>query len=270
MMDKKNITFILILFVMAMASCKSDKEKAEEFVNTLGKNSEVLLSLPASSPDCVFFTDGKIIKSHNVDNDSTKTIPYGDIDEDAVVEVLAGDSNITVITKEENVKHVYVYYVALQKFSEIKPFKANQSLVEMKLSKSNRSISFTYDESSSDATILDWHEYYAHEDDSKYLNKTAYDIVTKHYNFDGHLTKTEKKPVTIKEYVEKIEESEENAGDDNNYTENDDYDSSYRPVYLWKCRNCGQEAEGIEEPYPRGCPLYGGTVHAWYKVSQVR
>lgn len=255
----------LILLAFTQTSCKSDKEKADDFINTLSKETEVLLALPNSSPSCIFFTDGRIIKSHNINNDSTKTIPYGNIiDEDAVEEILAGDSNIIVITKdEENTKNAYIYDVGQQKFSEIKPFKANQKVTETKLSKSNKTISFIYDQSISNVAILDWSEYYEHENDYEYLKNTAYNIIIKYYNFDGRLIKTKKKPVTIKEYVKKIQE-EENVGSTNNYNQ------SYRPVYLWKCSLCKQEAEGIEEPNPRGCPLWGGTVHRWYQVSQIR
>lgn len=155
----------IILLAFTQTSCKSDKEKADDFINTLSKETEVLLALPNSSPSCIFFTDGRIIKSHNINNDSTKTIPYGNIiDEDAVEEILAGDSNIIVITKdEENTKNAYIYDIGQQKFSEIKPFKANQKVTETKLSKSNKTISFIYDQSISNVAILDWSEYYEHD-----------------------------------------------------------------------------------------------------------
>ncbi len=35
--------------------------------------------------------------------------------------------------------------------------------------------------------------------DEKYLNKTAYNVVTKYYNYDGKLVRTKNTPVTVKE-----------------------------------------------------------------------
>ncbi len=59
--------------------------------------------------------------------------------------------------------------------------------------------------------------------DEKYLNKTAYNVVTKYYNYDGKLVRTKNTPVTVKEYAEKTEEAEEKAGDYNNYDESSNY-----------------------------------------------
>lgn len=271
----KIITFLAASVCIIFVSCgKSDQDKAKEFIQTLNKESDVLLTLPTSAPKCVYFTQDNVILCHNVENDSTITIPYGDlIEENAVKNILAGDSNITVITKENNedVEQVFLYDVGKQKFSQIKPFK---NVTEIKLSKSNKTITFSYDVSN-DSSVLDWSEYEDNKYFDKYLKKTAYNIIIKYYNYDGKLVKTKKKPVSIKEYIAKVEEAEENAGDDNNDSESYNYNaveennahSTSPAVYLWRCMKCEEEREGVDEPDPHGCPW---NAHMWEKVSRIR
>lgn len=70
-MNKSVVLLLIMLVALSLGSCgngnkqetsggsaplfgKSDKEKADECVKTLGKNTEVLLVLPSSAPKCVF------------------------------------------------------------------------------------------------------------------------------------------------------------------------------------------------------------------------
>lgn len=100
---------------MILASCgKSDQEKAEEFVKTLNKDAEVLFVLPDSMPKCIFYAENNIIKCHNVETDSTSTIPYDeDIDEDRISNVLPGKKSIMVVTQDyDKIDGAYVYDLA--------------------------------------------------------------------------------------------------------------------------------------------------------------
>lgn len=100
---------------------KSDKEKADEFVKTLGKDANVLLVLPPSDSVCVYFAQNDLIKCHNVETDSTITIPYSDdIDEEYISDIFAGKNNIMVITKDyDEIDGVFVYDVAKHRFSNL-------------------------------------------------------------------------------------------------------------------------------------------------------
>lgn len=162
-MNKKIFLLLIAFLTFIVSSCgngnkqglrgltflfgKSDKEKAEEFIKTLGKNANVLLVLPPSDSVSVYFTQKNLIKCHNVETDSTSTIPYrDDIDEEYISEIFAGKRNIMVITQDyDEIDGVYVYDVAKGRFTKINPCPDNMKLTNTKLSQSNQCITFTCD-----------------------------------------------------------------------------------------------------------------------------
>lgn len=248
---------------MVLASCgKSDQEKAEEFVKTLDKDAEVLFVLPDSMPKCVFYAEDNLIKCHNVETDSTTTIPYGDIDEEYVSEILPGKSNIMVITKDyDTIDGVYVYDVAKGRFTKIDPRGNNMKITETKLSKSNQSITFTCDTTAKAPYLALMCFLDSTLDYETEKAKTGYNRTVKTYNFDGKLVKSKSIRISYEEWDK--ERSETKGNDDGNSSDN----SSSPAIYLWRCDKCGEEQEGASYPSTYGCPWNG---HQWTRVSRIR
>lgn len=242
---------------------KSDKEKADEFVKTLGKDANVLLVLPAGDPKGVYYEQENLIKYHNIETDSTQTIPYGDIDESTVSNVLAGKSNILVVTQDyDEIDGAYVYDVAKKKFSKIDACPKNMRITDAKLSKSNQCITFTCDTIAEAPKVglmvlfdpsIDFNEEQA---------KTGYYEVVNSYDFDGKLIKTKRIPISNKEWYDRERAAkEEQASDDG------DNGTSSSAVYLWRCDKCGEERESVDRPSTYGCEWNG---HQWTRLSRVR
>lgn len=267
------ITFIVIL-TFIISSCgnvskgplsvfeKSDKEKAEEFIKTLGKDANVLLVLPSSDSVSVYFTQKNLIKCHNVETDSTFTIPYrDDIDEDNIGDILAGKNNIMVTTLDyDEIDGVYVYDVAKGRFSKIDPCPDNMKLTDTKLSQSNQCITFTCDTIAKAPLLgLEWF-FDPSLDINKEKAKTGYYQVVKSYNFDGKLIKTKRIPISNEEWSNKEKAAKEDDGGEDN-------SSSSNAVYLWRCDKCGEERESVDKPSMYGCEWNG---HQWTRLSRVR
>lgn len=257
------------LVAILLTSCKSDQTKADEFVKTLDKKAVVLLQLPSSAPKCVFYTEDKLIKCHNVDNDSTRVIPYGEVDEESVTNVLAGKTNIMVTTQDKDgVERLYFYDVAKGKFTEATPGK-DMVITDSKLSKSNQTITVSFD---ADLTKPSWKKLYYNLSS----NKIAYSKSVNTYNFDGKLLRKKITPVTSGALGDKLYDSE--YGDEDNY-ESSSYEES-KPVYVWQCRNCGEQIESMEMPDFQGCNqqlmsdgttrYVPGAYHSWQRMGQVR
>ncbi len=261
-MNWKSNTLLITIISICLISCgKSDQEKAEEFVKTLDKDAELLFVLPDSMPKCVFYAEDNLIKCHNVETDSTTTIPYGDIDEEYVSEILPGKSNIMVITKDyDMIDGVYVYDVAKGKFTEIDPRGNNMKITETKLSKSNKTITFTCDTTAKAPFLFLMCMLDSSLDYETEKAKTGYYRIVNTYDFDGKLVKAKKIPVSNEEWndmEEAAKKEEEDSSDDN----------SSPAIYLWRCDKCGEEQEGASYPSTYGCPWSG---HQWSRVSRVR
>lgn len=277
-MNKSVVLLLVMLVALSLGSCgngnkqgtsggsaplfgKSDKEKADEFVKTLGKDAEVLLVLPSSAPKCVFYAEENIIKCHNVESDSTRIIPYGDIDEEYVSNVLAGKTNILVTTNDyDEIDRVFVYDVAKDRFFAITPCEGEMKITSTKLSMSNQSITFTCDTTAKAPRLAVMALFDSSMDYDSYMAKrkeTGYCQLVKTYNFDGKLIKTKRIPISYDEWKEKEKaEREESEG--------------YGASYIWRCDNCGDEMEGVSSPSTYGCPRSNGTGHWWRKMSRVR
>ncbi len=269
-MNRKSLTFLIAVICMFLASCgKSDQEKAEEFVKTLNKDAEVLFVLPDSMPKCVFYAENNIIKCHNVETDSTSTIPYDeDIDEDRISEVLPGKKSIMVITQDyDDIDGAYAYDLAKGTFSHIKEPGEGMKISDAKLSKSGKTITFTCDTTAEAPFVFLMCMFDRSLDYDTEKARTGYYRTVNTYNFDGKLVKSKRIPVSNAEWeeMEKAEKQEENSSSP--FSSSSFSSSSSPAVYLWRCMKCNEEMEGVEEPSTYGCPYSG---HMWQKVSRIR
>lgn len=247
---------------------KSDKEKADEFVKTLDKDANVLLVLPPSDSVCVYFAQNDLIKCHNVETDSTITIPYSDdIDEEYISDIFAGKNNIMVITKDyDEIDGVFVYDVAKHRFSKLDPCPQNMKTTSTKLSESKQCVTFTCDTIGKAPQVgFDWLFGFTSDLD-KELAKTGYYQHVISYNFDGKVIKNKKIPVSIEEWLQKEKKAEQEAKSS---------DGSGRAVYVWQCSKCGKIVESMEQPAGPGCDPslpYSNVAgwHMWSKIGQAR
>lgn len=281
-MNKKLLILLFAVLAIMVCSCgdgskngssgestsifgKSDKEKADEFVKTLGKDANVLLVLPAGDPKSVYYEQENLIKCHNIETDSTQTIPYGDIDESTVSNVLAGKSNILVVTQDyDDIDGAYVYDVAKKKFSKIDACPKHMRITDAKLSKSNQCITFTCDTIAEAPKLGLMLLFSENMDYDKEKAKTGYYQIVNSYDFDGKLIKSKRIPISNEEWSNREkEEKEENEAESESYSS----ESSSPAVYLWRCAKCGEEREGVEKPGSMGCEWNG---HMWEKISRVR
>lgn len=283
-MKHKLLLLLLVASSIMISSCgnslrslfeKSDKDKAEEFIKTLDKDANVLLVLPPSDSVCVFFVQKNLIKYHNVETDSTVTIPYMEgIDEEKIENILAGKMNIMVVTQDDNdnIAGVFVYDVKKRKFSKLNPCPRDLIVVDIKVSKSRQDVIFTCDASSPeefvpapiDSTACD--EDYSMPVDNYDGSAAAYykHVIT--CNFDGKILKDKKIKVSLDEVTSKCQTTDEEAWQDN--------DTGYH-LYVWQCSKCGKTIESMEQPAGPGCDLSKphsnpSSWHMWEKIGQVR
>lgn len=260
----KAITILIMVVCIVLVSCqKSDQEKAKEFIKNLDSNTKILLTLPPSSPKCIFYAEDNLIKCHSVETDSTTTIPYEDIDESTVSNVFAGKTNIMVITQDyDEIDGAYVYDVAKGKFAQIDPRGNGMKITDTKLSKSSQNITFTCDTIAGAPFILLTCMFNPSLDYETEKNKVGYYRTIKTYNFDGKLIKDKKVPISNNEWDEMESAKKESTSGNNSSTS-----SSSPAVYLWRCIKCDEEKEGVDKPNPHGCPW---NSHMWEKVSRIR
>lgn len=252
---------------MVLVSCgKSDQEKAEEFVKTLDKDAEVLFVLPDSMPRCVFYAENNIIKCHNVETDSTSTIPYDeDIDEDRISNVLPGKKSIMVVTQDyDDIDGAYVYDLAKGKFTHIDEPGKGMKITDAKLSKSGKTITFTCDTTAKAPFVFLMCMFDRSLDYETEKARTGYYRTVNTYDFDGKLVKAKKIPISNEEWEDMEDAAKKEEEESNSYSSSS---SSSPAVYLWRCMKCNEEREGVEEPSTYGCPWSG---HMWEKVSRVR
>ena len=265
-MNWKSIFLIALVACIGLASCgKSDQEKAEEFVKSLGKDTELLFTLPPSAPKCIFYAEDNLIKCHNVETDSTATIPYGDIDEESVGGIFAGKKNIMVIIKDYDlIADAYVYDMAKGKFSKIDACPTHMRITDTKLSQSNKSITFTCDTLAEAPTLGLFFSIFSSADEYyKLKEKVGYYQVVRTYNFDGKLIKTKKIPVSNQEWIDRERENKvQNSNNEESASSN-----SSPAVYRWECMKCGEVRESAESPSTYGCPYSG---HMWGRQERVR
>lgn len=126
---KQNIAIIILsaLLVMALGACgngnkqsgekstpsltkKTNKEKAEEFINSLDSTTKVLLVLPPSDSTGVFYVQNNTIKRHSVKTGKTSDTPMskelnrkseGQPVYKHIIGFYAGTKNITAIAVDD-------------------------------------------------------------------------------------------------------------------------------------------------------------------------
>lgn len=285
---KQTLLFSILLsaVILGLSSCKSKEEKAKEFIKSLDKTQEVLLTLPPTAPDCVFFKEGQLIKCYNMETEQIEIIPYGDINEQSVENIHAGDSCIIVwtINKDEygDTTCLYKYSPSTKSFSkDLLCWKGRSEIfkdsieytgydADVDISVSNRTLTCTTHIFVEIAAIAEDDDY-GWELWSTGSDRVG-DVVTYQFTFDGVLVKREVTPYLRRDY--EARRSKENSNSTSSY--------SSRPVYTWRCSKCDETIESMDQPSSSGCHYFllssgetryepaGGQSHMWKKMGQVR
>ena len=131
-------TLLVVALVTLLSSCANNEDKAKDFIATLTKNQKVLLSLPSSAPDCVFYLDNGTVKYYNVETEKTSSAIIKGVKPNNVKGVYAGDENIVLhLLFGYYDNQVYVFDTSAKKYEKL------LSGEDVKFNKASKSFVYT-------------------------------------------------------------------------------------------------------------------------------